>query len=346
MRTLIFYTAVLLSKQLLARESLYTLDKNDLPVLQKIDVSYTHLSYSEKNQNLNIDQSVPSEQLSVASTFKYKKSNLGFSFLKSKNDYSLIRLRGQDGTEKNLNSVFDKDEFNGSATLSTYIGSHNFSALVGSSLSESPYSQTSQQIQYNYRGQYDSYKAGLSLSQQTTNQPENYFINRNFQTQKSTDQLITRQIQFFYEQVLSEDFKTQIVFLSGNRLDRPNNTGYILKTGYAINQKLFLRSQLGTIFEANTELKNNRGRYSNRFFDTELNYNYSYKLQLTSGYGLNIETEKETFAQPDAQVGHDIYSLSSRYRLDDITIQASVDQRQSNLGTNEYNFSGGLSWNL
>ncbi len=348
MRTLIFYILVFLSKQLLASyaENQVIINGSDLPSLQKIDVNYYSLSYSKKNQDLNIDQSVSSERTSLSSSFKYKKMSTDLSFTNSKNDYSSVNLRNKNGTEEKLSDSFNKNEFYGSAALSSYIGAHNFSTAVGSSLTQSPYFQSSQQVQYFYRGQHDSYKAGLSIDYQTTNQPENYFINRNFQTQKSPDQLKTQQVQLFYEQVLSDDFKVQAVNIYGQRADRPNNKGYILKTGYSINQKFFLRNQLGTVYEEKSELKNNRGYYSSQFFDAELSYLYSYKLQLQLGYGLNIETEKQTFNQSDTQVGHDIYTVGSRYRLAEFTILANIDQRQSNLGTNEYNFSGGFSWNL
>lgn len=353
MRPLIFFIIALLSQHVFAdnidslvNENVFAVNSNPILSLQKIDINYSQLSYATKDQILNVDQSTSSERLSLASMFKYSRANIDFSFLRSKNDYSDITLRNKDGIENSLKNSFDKDEFAAAATISAYIAQHNFSVSIGGSLSQSPYFQSSQKVQYYYRGQYDSYKAGITFDNQTTDQPDNYFINRNFQTQKSPEQLTTQQIQFFYEQVLSEDFKAQIAVINGQRTDRPNNKGYIFKTGYAINQKFFLRNQLGILFEEATDLKNNRGRYSSQFFDIELNYNYSYKIQTTFGYGLNVENEEQTFAQPDTKIGHDIYTLGGRYRLADYSILTDIALRQSNLGTNEYNLSGGFSWNL
>ena len=314
---------------------------------QKFDVNYKKVSFSVRSQTLEVDESGVGEQTALAAQFKVKKTNIDFGFSKSKNDYSKTLIRNKDGSEERLGQVFDKNEYAAALGVSTYFGPHDLSASMASSISDSPYSQAGQKIQYTYRGANDSYKLGGSIETKTTQQPDNYFINRELQTQKSPEELVTQQLQLTYEQVITDNFKAQVVFLNGvRRADRPDNRGYILKTGYAINEFLFLKNQLGTINEENTLLKNNRGRYAVRFFDTELGVNFSYRVQFTFGYGLSVETEKQSYAAADTQVGHDIYSSGLRYRLNNYTLLSDVSLRESNIDTKEYNFSGGLSWDI
>lgn len=315
--------------------------------VQKLDVNYRKISFSVHSQTLEVDEVGVSEQTALTSQFKVKKTNIDFSFSKNKNDYSKTLIRNKDGSEERLSQIFDKDEYASAVGVSTYFGSHDLSISAASSISDSPYSQAGQKIQYSYRGPNDSYKLGGSVETKTTEQPDNYFINRELQTQKSPEKLVTQQLQLTYEQVFTDNFKAQVVFLNGvRRADRPDNKGYILKTGYAINEFLFLKNQLGAIAEENTSLKNNRGRYAVRFFDAELGLNFSYRLQFTFGYGLSVETEKQSYAAADTQVGHDIYSSGLRYRINNYTLLSDVSLRESNIDTKEYNFSGGLSWDI
>ena len=320
--------------------------ENQLKIIS-IDFSFSQQQYTLGQQELQSDSHSPSVQKSLTGTFKYQNLLVDAGLITTKSDYQNILIANEKGETHTLNKDFDKDEYLGSASVSTFVGSNNFSLGYISSLSNSPFFQQGLQAEYYFRGPYDMYKLGLIYSLKKIDQPTNYFTNKDFVFTQRPEALTSNQTTVWYEQVFTDNFKTRFELLHGERpADRPAHNGAIIKSGYAFNNQYFLKSGLGYIAEEVTELKDNRGRFTSRFFDIESVYNHSYRFQVSISYGLHIETEKNIFTSADTQIGHDIYSLNSIYKLNEYEISGNISYRESNIGTLETNLSGGLAWNL
>ena len=328
-------------------ESEVVIEKENPLKLISLEFGFSQQQYTLGQQQLQQDSYSPSIQKNLASTFKYQDILLDAGFITAKSDYQNILIANDKGETRSLSKDFDKDEYLGSASVSTFIGSNNFSLGYSSSLSKTPFFQQGLQAEYYFRGPYDMYKLGLIYSLKKIDQPTNYFTNRDFVFTQRPEALTSNQTTIWYEQVFTDNFKTRFELLHGERpADRPAHNGAIIKSGYAFNNQFFLKSGLGYIAEVTAELKDNRGRFTSRFFDIESVYNHSYRFQASISYGLHIETEKNIFTSADTQIGHDIYSLNSIYKLNEYEISGNISYRESNIGTLETNLSGGLAWNL
>lgn len=275
--------------------------------------------------------------------------DLAISLTSLKTDYESVLIYDKSGLSHSLSNDFDQAEHKGSIQASFFKGPHNFLLGTQKSLSPSPFSSQGFSANYYFRGLYDLNKIGIDYSINKIQQPLNYFTDRDFKTRKTRSQELTPQtISLWYEKVLTENLKTRFELLHGQRPeDRPDHNGFDLKLAYVLTPNLFLKSGFGYIEEnTSTELKDDRGRFSDKYIDAEIIYSVSYKFQMKAAYGLNIESESDVFNGPNTVTGYDIYTIGGQYRFTGFLVSSNISLQQSNTGINEYNFSGGVTWDL
>ncbi len=315
----------------------------------KIDkVSYVLQSQKFETKQNSPENDVPSLRQNISFNMQVgDQFNVETTVISAKTDYKNVQLTDNKGQTHSLAQDYDRAEHSLSVNGQYYSGANNYSLGIVRSMNSSPYFNQGVQAGYYYRGLYDSYKLGSDVSVNQNNQPESYYTNRQFTLQKRPSSLITNKMTVWYEQVLNEDLKTRLEFLYGQRpADRPNNNGMNLKIGYVLSSNYFLRTGVGYISEENTDLKNERGSFSTRYFDSELIYKPSYRFLISFAYGLIVESEKSAFVGEDQTFGHDVYTVDGKYKFPGYTISSTLSFRQSNTDSQEANLSGGFIWEM
>jgi hypothetical protein len=268
---------------------------------------------------------------------------------RAKNDYSNYILRDRFGRETFLSKSFNTDEKNLDSGLDFTRGAHLASFTHSRSVGATPFPYHSNTISYALSLWNGASQAGAAFSSSRQEQPANFYIDpRNFRNRERARSLTSQREELFYEQTITEKFKSRATLFHGNRFeDRPTHLGGELRLAYALLDNLALRLDSGLLRESRKEvLRDDRGYFSARWAELQVGYEPALDLVVTVALGTTIEHEDTPWDNIRRQVGSDSFGTKLSYRRGSWLANLAANSSITNTSYRNRSFSGEFTWEL
>jgi len=231
-------------------------------------------------------------------------------------------------------------------------GSNQIQMTHNQVISDSPFASKSYQLMYAKSFYSQTSAIGVSLSESSRIQPQQTFIDPTTAvTRNRPISLSSKRQEFFYEQVLSENFRGRYSLLFGQRAaDRPDHSGVEIRHSYAFSSSLTFRLDLGAIAEnKNQTLKDEKGYFSAYWSELTATFQPNLYWMLQAGAGTILEHEYQPsplILNALTQTGTDTYFLKAIYQ--DVGWQLSISSKinSNNFGSHSESIIGELSWEI
>lgn len=220
---------------------------------------------------------------------------------------------------------------------------------------------TSQPVSKKYFKQ-QSYEIGLTRSyfrkstifnllyqQSQLTRPITYFRDpETFVIKPQATKIKTDSISFDWEQILSEKMKTKNgLSYSKETAERPSNYSVFTKWAISLSPTWFYKVNYKYTKELTSDqLKNDRGYFTNHFFNNELSWEFIYDWILSASYSLAREDEYDSRTLAKRRTGVDQYGISLDYTYSKALISLSVGHMESNTEIKSTQVTLGVSWNF
>lgn len=295
-----------------------------------------------------------SHQMSGRTPSLFNQSTvLTISTSTAKNDYSSFNLIDASGALKPL----DYKRAEVSADLAAEFKKNHDTYIVGYGqmlTADSPFFYRGYSLAWNKSFYSGSTVIGAGLNSNDQNQPLTYYSDRREATNKlRPEKIASNKKEIWLEQVLSEQFKTQIRAFNGGRSDRPEHWGLESRNAFAINDWIFTRFDFGFLNEnRNQALRDDRGYYGLTWLELQSNFEIFYDTILTLSAGTVVEREDVAWdvdVQGNSlknQVGTDSYGVKLGFRVSTMTVGLSAMALVSNTSFKSSMLSGNLIWEL
>ncbi|MBF0300390.1 MAG: hypothetical protein HQK51_16855 [Oligoflexia bacterium] len=215
-------------------------------------------------------------------------------------------------------------------------------------LVNSPYRQIGASIIYEYFLFLRSTIIGGEISYYQQKQPKSFFINNDFRIEQRPLTIHANQAKLFCEQTLTRNHKTKIEVQSSERKkERPRNYGVEISLASALSNRVYSILKTNYITEGKSQkLYDERGYYLLYGADLQITYEPFYDLFFSLSYGLNIEEEKDPRTNFHQRVGSDTYGFGTKYSFSKTSFYILSSYSNSNTGSNDFNLSGGMGWEI
>ena len=264
-------------------------------------------------------------------------------------DYSGYLLTTRTGGQTPLSQQFTlRNEFLGSAFLTWASGPVIASLGWSGSLSPSPFYMQSVALRTSYSFYNKTSTIGTQLLWSAQDQPLSYYIDTDFITRARPKTLHSTAVAAFWEQILTERWKSSVQFTGGTRIeDRPPNLGVSVRQGYAMLDRLFSQLAFSTARELTTiALKDDRGYFSMSAVESSLTYEPWIDFLVTASYAIVAEYESNPNTQNSIQVGSDQFGLAFNYRTHGWGFDLKSSYHITNTQLHSLSVSGGLTWQI
>ena len=277
------------------------------------------------------------------------------SVTNTKNDYSAVILTSASGEKTPLSGSFNKLETSAEAGLEWRQGPHTTNLSYAQMLSDSPYPFTAAALSYNRSFYTNSTVLGADYNVSHQNTPKTFFDDPSdsFHSKERPDSLHAHRIVLWYEQILSERYKTQFRWLEGQREDRPQHIGLEWRNSYTLLDKVFARVDLGHLSERREQaLRNERGYLNVSWAEAQLTYEPIYDLLLTASIGTTVEREDIPWDRDvngltrKNQFAADIYGLRLSYKAKRWSAGLQAQSGAANTSYRSSTYSGNFIWEL
>jgi hypothetical protein len=187
-------------------------------------------------------------------------------------------------------------------------------------------------------------KSGISAG--TSEQPESYFVDRDYRTKARPTRVDFSRFDLGYEHVFSERSKGEINVFTAVRLqERPRHWGATTKVAYAFSDRVFTRIDFTSVKESrNSPLKNERGYFSFHGVKSAILFEPVYGHIVNASYGRVIETEFDPRVNSDQTYKSDVPGLGLRSDFSGFKIDLSVERILGQKGLTKTNVQGGMIW--
>lgn len=313
---------------------------------------------ASQSQNGRVELVAPTNRYAtkqLSQTLSYRANNvrpgLGLSLevTQTQPDYSNTLIRDINGKETPLSeTALTRNELSASLSTSYAVGPLSFNLSGQASLNPSPYSGQSVTSQTSYGFFHQTSVVGLTLNYAKLNQPESYFTNLDFSARKRPTTVNALSSMAHYEQILSSQLKVRTEIGVGQRIeDRPIHWSASSELGYALSDTVFSRIRLTYARELESQaLKDERGYFRNMSARASITTEPLYDLLVSLSYTLLFEKESNPVNERVVQVASDQYGLGIRYSSGPMQLDFGGSYSVTNAETNDYQLSGGVTWEI
>lgn len=248
---------------------------------------------------------------------------LNASATQSKNDYSSVTITSATGEKRPLSETFDKSETSVDAGVEWKRDDNTASVSYGQTVTDSPYAFKGATAAYNRTFYGNTSAVGGEYSAGVQKLPLTFFDDPsdNFHSKQRRDSLRTRRTTVWFEQILSESWKSHARVFEGGRSDRPQHVGLEWRNSYAINDRLFARLDVGMLTERREQaLRDERGYFDVYWTELQASIEPIYDFLVTASAGTTVEretipVERASTSRPRKnQFGLDVYGLRLNYK--------------------------------
>jgi len=264
-------------------------------------------------------------------------------------DYSSVLVRSKAGVEEPLsNQVGSQSEFVMDLGADWARGANNASLGWRGNLGKSPFHSSLFRGGYSRSFFSQATSLGLQGAYLSQQQPESYFIDRDFQTKPRPQSINAYEAAFLFDQALSEKWKMRNRVGIAQRIEeRPRNYFLSSRHAYALTDRLFADLQLTFADEIRSEaLKNERGYFRAYGARAGLSAEVFYDFVVSASYGILFERERDTRIEREVEVASDQYGLGVTYSLSQVDLEARAGYVVTNTNIRNLTLSVGSTWRL
>jgi len=280
---------------------------------------------------------------------------LNASATQAKNDYSAVTITGAGGEKTPLSEKFDRAETSVDAGLEWKRHDNTASVSYGQTVSDSPYAFKGLSLGYNRAFFGNTAALGGEYSSGQQKLPVTFFDDPSdsFHSKQRPDSLRTRRSTLWFEQIMTEKWKTHARAFEGGRSDRPQHLGLEWRNSYALTARWYGRFDVGLLQEQRGQaLADERGYFDVYWAEAQAAYEPLFDFLVTVSAGTTVEREtipesRAAAARPrHNQFGLDVYGLKLNYKAKRWSAGVLGQLGTSNTNYRTSYYAGNLIWEI
>ncbi len=279
-------------------------------------------------------------------TDPHQKIKGSFYVQRSQEDFSQYILQDEIGRESSLGSTYDGEELSLSAAADA-----QFSAWIGRlahqrTMNETPLANTKTSLGLSNSFNHQFSEVGIEYQFGAQKRPVTYFTDlKNGERRARPANVQFDSTLATFQQVLHERVKSRLSLERSTQTDRPEALGYQVQTSLALSSKDFLRLGYREIAENDrAALKDDRGYFHFKGFESSFSRYLSYDWVLGVGYGLVLEQEDNPQTRRREQMAADTFLLETEYQSKSWIAKVKYQSIVSNINYSSQVFGGEFSW--